>query len=73
MIMATHEDRPNIIGPCCVVLGEDEINIGGMHVGRKPSGGEQIMVLNVDHPVSDETLKRLARVPGVSKAKMIIL
>lgn len=73
MIIATHEDRPNIIGPCCVVLGEDDINIGGMHVGRKASGGEQIMVLNVDHAVSDETLKRLAGVSGVSKAKMIIL
>ncbi len=73
MIMATHEDRPNIIGPCCVALGEDQINIGGMHVGRKPSGGEQIMVLNVDHPVSDETLKKLTTVPGVSRAKLIKL
>ncbi|MDF0589723.1 phosphoglycerate dehydrogenase [Candidatus Methanocrinis natronophilus] len=73
MIIATHEDRPNIIGPCCVVLGEDDINIGGMHVGRKASGGEQIMVLNVDHAVSDDTLKRLAGVPGVSRAKMITL
>ncbi|HRW81882.1 MAG TPA: phosphoglycerate dehydrogenase [Methanothrix sp.] len=73
MVMATHEDRPNIIGPCCVVLGEDQINIGGMHVGRKPSGGEQIMVLNVDHPVSDDTLKRLTEVSGVIKAKLIKL
>jgi D-3-phosphoglycerate dehydrogenase len=73
MIMATHEDRPNIIGPCCVVLGEDQINIGGMHVGRKPSGGEQIMVLNVDHPVSDETLKKLAEVSGVIRARLIKL
>jgi hypothetical protein len=44
-----------------------------MHVGRKPSGGEQIMVLNVDHPVSDETLKRLTEVSGVIKAKLIKL
>ena len=73
MIMAIHEDRPNIIGPCCVVLGEDNINIGGMHVGRKASGGEQIMVLNVDHPVCDETLERLTSVSGVIKAKMIKL
>jgi D-3-phosphoglycerate dehydrogenase len=54
-------------------LGEDSINIGGMHVGRKASGGEQIMVLNVDHPVSEETLGRLTSVSGVIKAKMIKL
>lgn len=73
MIMATHEDRPNIIGPCCIVLGEDQINIGGMNVGRKPSGGEQIMVLNVDHPVSDETLNKLSEVSGIIKARLIKL
>ncbi|MHC1631192.1 MAG: phosphoglycerate dehydrogenase [Methanotrichaceae archaeon] len=73
MILVTHEDRPNIIGPCCTVLGEDGINIGGMHVGRKPTDGEQLMVLNVDQQVSAETLDKLAKVPGVFKSMLIKL
>jgi len=71
MILVTHEDKPNVIGPCCTVLGENGINIGGMHVGR--AGKEQLMVLNVDHSVSEETLVKLTRVPGVLKSLLIKL
>ncbi|MDD1736315.1 MAG: phosphoglycerate dehydrogenase, partial [Methanothrix sp.] len=53
MVVAVIEDRPNIIGPCCVVLGEGKINIGGMHVGRIAEGEPQLMVLSVDHMASE--------------------
>ena len=73
MVVAVIEDRPNIIGPCCVVLGEGKINIGGMHVGRIAEGEPQLMVLSVDHMASDEIMKRLKEVPGVVSAKMVEL
>ena len=73
MVVAVIEDRPNIIGPCCVVLGEGKINIGGMHVGRIAEGEPQLMVLSVDHLASDEIMKRLKEVPGVVSAKMVEL
>jgi len=73
MVLAIIEDRPNIIGPCCVVLGEGKINIGGMHVGRIAEGKPQLMVLSVDHMASDEIMKELCSVPGVTSAKMVEL
>ena len=73
MVLAIIEDRPNIIGPCCVVLGEGEINIGGMHVGRIAAGLPQLMVLSVDHLATDEIMKKLCAVPGVTSAKMVEL
>ncbi|MBN1323809.1 MAG: phosphoglycerate dehydrogenase [Methanotrichaceae archaeon] len=73
MVIAVIQDRPKIIGPCCVILGEDRINIGGMHVGRSAEGLVQLMVLNVDQPVTEETLKKLAQVPGVVSARMVRL
>lgn len=73
LIIATHEDKPNIIGPCCTALGADGINIGGMHVGRVNEGMPQLMILNVDHPVPDETMARLRAVPGVLSAKLVTL
>ena len=73
MVVAIIEDRPNIIGPCCVVLGEGKINIGGMHVGRIAEGKPQLMVLSVDHTASDEIMKKLKEVPGVVSAKMVEL
>lgn len=71
LVLVLHEDRPNIIGPVCVVLGEANINIGSMHVGRISPGQPQLMVLNVDSPVSDETLKRILSVSGVLSARTI--
>ena len=73
LVIAIIEDRPNIIGPCCVVLGEGKINIGGMHVGRIAEGLPQLMVLSVDHVASDEIMKKLRAVPGVISAKMVEL
>jgi len=73
LVLAVHEDRPNIIGPVCMVLGEDRINIGGMHVGRIEAGQPQLMVLNVDQPASEETMKKICSVSGVVKARTIQL
>jgi len=73
MVITVIEDKPNIIGPCCVVLGEDRINIGGMHVGRIAEGQPQLMILSVDHPVPEATIQKMRQVPGVLSAKMVTL
>lgn len=73
MIIAKHEDRPNIIGPCCVVLGRNGINIAGMQVGRVTRGGEAIMILNVDSEVSDDILDEIRKVDGILDAKRVAL
>ena len=59
MVIAVIDDKPNIIGPCCVVLGEGNINIGSMHVGRIDEGQPQLMVLSVDQMVPDDVMKKL--------------
>ncbi|MCX6675090.1 MAG: phosphoglycerate dehydrogenase [Methanothrix sp.] len=73
MVISIIEDKPNIIGPCCVVLGEGKINIGGMHVGRIAEGKPQLMVLSIDQMASEEIMKRLRGVQGVVSAKMVEL
>ncbi len=73
LVLVLHEDRPNIIGPVCVVLGEANINIGSMHVGRIAGGEPQLMVLNVDTPVTDETMKKILAVSGVLRARTLTL
>ncbi len=73
MIVAKHEDRPNIIGPCCMILGKNNTNIAGMQVGRITRGGEAIMVLNIDSEVSDEILGEIRAVDGIIDAKLVVL
>ncbi|MCE8423496.1 MAG: phosphoglycerate dehydrogenase [Candidatus Methanoperedens sp.] len=73
MIVTRIEDRPNIIGPCCMMLGKKNINIAGMQVGRITAGGEAIMVLNIDSEVDNKTLDEIRAVDGIIDAKLVIL
>ncbi len=73
MILTKIEDRPNIIGPCCMILGKNNINIAGMQVGRIKIGGEAIMVLNIDSDVNDDILDEIKSVDGIIDAKRVIL
>ncbi len=73
MILTKIEDHPNIIGPCCMILGKNDINIAGMQVGRIKIGGEAIMVLNIDSDVNDDVLDEIKSVDGIIDAKRIML
>jgi D-3-phosphoglycerate dehydrogenase len=73
MILTKIEDHPNIIGPCCMILGKNHINIAGMQVGRIKIGGEAIMVLNIDSDVNDDVLDEIKSVDGIIDAKRVML
>jgi len=73
MIFAKHINKPNVIGPCCMVLGKNDINISGMQVGRSEIGGVTMMVLNVDSEVSAPILEEVRSVPGILNAKIVTL
>ncbi len=73
MIVTRIEDHPNIIGPCCMILGKNDINIAGMQVGRIKAGGEAIMVLNIDSEVDSGILDEIKAVDGIIDAKLVVL
>jgi D-3-phosphoglycerate dehydrogenase len=73
MAFLAYEDRPGIIGIVGTVLGEEGINIGSMEVGRKAAGGEALMGLTTDTPISPELLDRLARETSAQLARTISL
>jgi len=73
MILAIHEDRPNIIGPCCMVLGRHNINIAAMQVGRIRQGSDALMILNIDTPITDKILEEIQSVSGIKTAQQITL
>lgn len=73
MLYIPHMDKPRIIGPVGVLIGEHSINIAGMQVGRKVIGGKAVMILSVDCPVPDSVLKEIAKIDGVLEVKMINL
>ena len=61
MLIISHNDKPGIIGRVGTLLGNNEVNIASMQVGRKVIGGAAIMVLTVDNLASKEVLDELRK------------
>ncbi|HAU31464.1 MAG TPA: phosphoglycerate dehydrogenase [Desulfotomaculum sp.] len=73
LLYVPHYDKPRIIGPVGILIGEHNINIASMQVGRKDRGGPAIMMLSVDAPVPEKTLKEISLIEGVLDVRMVSL
>lgn len=71
MCFLRYDDRPGVIGAIGTILGQAGINIADMRVGRRERGGEALMALTVDQPLSAELLGRLAEGSGAKDARFI--
>lgn len=68
-----YEDRPGVIGKVGSVLGENQINIASMEVGRKSQGGLAVMGFTVDDPIADDVFKRIVEQIGAEHAHFVTL
>lgn len=73
MLVIDHLNRPNVIGPCAILLGKNDINISGMQVGQVGLGEKTIMVLNVDSEVPKSLLDEIKSIEGILDAKPVTL
>jgi len=60
MLLVRHQDRPGVIGLVGTMLGNAQINIAGMHVGRAAEGAEAVMVLTVDAAIPEPLIAAIA-------------
>jgi D-3-phosphoglycerate dehydrogenase / 2-oxoglutarate reductase len=65
-LVSRHEDRPGIVGRVGTILGEYDVNIASMLVGRDAPRGRAMMILAVDDPVAESVMDRLRGVDGMS-------
>jgi D-3-phosphoglycerate dehydrogenase len=65
-LISRHEDRPGIVGRVGTILGEHDVNIASMQVGRDAPRGRAMMILAVDDPVGETVLDHLRGVDGMS-------
>ncbi len=71
MLVATHTDRPGIIGKVGTLFGSNGINIAGMHVGREAAGRQALMVLNIDDAVSESVMKEVTKIDGILATRLV--
>jgi D-3-phosphoglycerate dehydrogenase len=68
-----YSDRPGIVGAVGSIVGGSGVNIASMQVSRREVGGEALMTLTVDNPVSAELLSAAAEAVGATAASTVDL
>ena len=71
MLLVQNNDVPGVIGNVGRILGEENINIATMHVGRKKDSA--IMLLTVDGTVEEKSLKKLEEFSQIRWVKYLNL
>ncbi len=71
MLYVVNEDAPGFIGSIGSLLGKNGINIGTFHLGRREAGGEAVLLLSVDQPISQDVMKQICDTPGVKVVKAL--
>jgi len=73
MLVTTHHDQPGVVGKIGTLLGDENVNIASMQLGRQSAGGEAMMVLQVDEEMSKETLNKVKELDVISSARFVNL
>jgi len=72
-LFSRHHDRPGVVGQCGTILGQHDINIASMQLGRDAPRGSAMMILAVDERVPAEVLARLREVSAMSDLRYVEL
>ncbi len=72
-LFSEHLDRPGLIGAAGKIIGDADINISSMHLGRLKPRGRALMVLALDEPLPEEQQQQILAIPDVYSAKLVKL
>ena len=73
LLLCENLDRPGMVGAVGTFLGQHDINISFMRLGRKQVRGRALMVLGLDDTISPELLRDLEAIPDVYSARVVKL
>ncbi|MEX0852646.1 MAG: phosphoglycerate dehydrogenase [Bauldia sp.] len=71
MLYVTNKDRPGFIGRLGTLLGNEKVNIANFNLGRAAPGDDAISLIEVDEPIGEAVLGRVAALEGVVQAKRL--
>lgn len=71
ILVVQHRDRPGLIGKVGTLLGDRNINVGGMQVGRESVRGNAVMALSLDDEIPEKVMKELRKIEGLDSARLL--
>ncbi|WP_127585320.1 phosphoglycerate dehydrogenase [Paenibacillus koleovorans] len=73
ILLISHNDKPGIIGKVGTLLGNNDVNIATMQVGRTDMGGSAVMLLTIDKHTPKHVLDELGKLPELKRVREIVL
>lgn len=73
ILIIHHNDIPGTIGRVTTTLGQNNINIASMSVGRTEPGKTALMTLNIDQPATESIEKQLNELKNIKNITFITI
>ncbi len=73
ILMLHNRDLPGVVGAVGTLLGEANINIAGLELGRESIGGMALSLVHVDERIPPPVLERLRALPNIISADLLEL
>ena len=73
MVFLRYQDRPGVVATIGRILGEADVNIGGMQVSRSAAGAQALTVLTVDDAVPAAAIDGIIKEVGASAGNFVEL
>jgi D-3-phosphoglycerate dehydrogenase / 2-oxoglutarate reductase len=71
MLFVRNADKPGFIGRFGTVMGEAQVNIATLNLGRDKPGGDAICIVAVDESVSEEVMGKVRALPQVVRVNRL--
>ena len=71
ILLLNNDDKPGVIGNVGTLLGEKNINIARLHLGREAISGEAVSLWNIDTTLTKEILESILKLPSIISAKLV--
>ena len=71
LLVVRNDDRPGVIGRVGTILGDAQLNIADMDVGRSPKGESALMVIATTDAVPDAVVDALRASDGVTSVAVV--
>ncbi|GAA1823427.1 phosphoglycerate dehydrogenase [Actinomadura chokoriensis] len=73
MAFFSYVDRPGIVGAVGKLLGDEQVNIAGMQVGRDVKGGKALIALTVDSAIQPQLVDAITKEVGADMGRRVDL
>jgi len=71
MLFVRNADKPGFIGRFGSLMGEAEVNIATLNLGRDKPGGDAICLVALDEAIPDRVLDQVRALPQVIRASRL--